>query len=226
MLFFSLTNNLLYFLVTENLIHSNGFEWPLMFFGCVTGNTWHRTCDTWLLTPHISHLTCDTWHLTCDTWHMDFSLLFLQFFGRFCYVSATNQTGWEIQCLPYAGLLLLREGCKKKPLNRRACSYLPQTPPPPTLTALGYHLSAPFWIIWDVRYAVKLILYDFGLNLSKTRQNKGTTNSTNLRWEAWSRWSHKWETIWNIVLLGVSKKSVLGLPWAKQIDLEHEEKKT
>ena len=41
--------------------------------------------------------------------------------------------------------------------------------------------------------------------------------------EAWSRWSDKWETIWNIVL-GVNTKSVLGLPWAKQIGLEHGEK--
>ena len=52
---------------------------------------------------------------------------------------------------------------------------------------------------------------------------KGCTNSTNLRWEAWSRWSDLWETIWNIKLV-VNTKSVFGLPWGKQIGLEHGEK--
>ena len=99
-------------------------EWPSMFFGCVTGDTWQGACDTWHLTPDTWHLTPDTWHLTPDTWF--FSLLFLQFFWRYFYVSATNQTGREIQCLPYAGHFLLREECKKKQLNPQACSHLLQ----------------------------------------------------------------------------------------------------
>ena len=132
MLFFSLTNNLLYFSVTERLIHSNGFEWPLMFFLVVwqvTHDRGHVTPDSWHLTLHTWHVTADTWHVTPDTWF--FSLLFLQFFLKiFFYVIATNQTGRKIQWFPYAGLLLLREGCKKKTIESTSILIHPSDPPP------------------------------------------------------------------------------------------------
>ena len=78
MLFFSLTNNLLYFSVTENLIHSNGWMTVNVFWLC---DWWHMTGGMWHLTPDTSHLTPDMWQLIPDIWHLTHNFVLSSFYN-------------------------------------------------------------------------------------------------------------------------------------------------
>ena len=121
---------MLYFSVTENLIHSNGFEWLLMVFGCMTGvhDRGHVTPDSWHLTHHTWYVTADTCHVTPDTWFFSpFSTIFV---WRFFFMSVLlTKHAEKFSVSHMRDLCCLGKGSRKKPLNPQACSYLPQTLP-------------------------------------------------------------------------------------------------
>ena len=131
MLFFSLTNNLLYFSVTENLIHSNGWMTVNVFLVVwqVTHERGHVTPDSWHLTPHTWHVTADTWHLTPD--------LFLSFFYNFfkdifMSVLLTKQDV-KFSVSHMRDFSCLGKSARKKHwIREHAHTSLRPTPPPPS----------------------------------------------------------------------------------------------
>ena len=90
----------------------------------MTCDMWHVTCDIW-------HVTCDTWHVTCcDLWYLEDweekadRLTDLNNDKGVCRTAPATpglldfgtaiRIGREIQCLPYAGFLII---CFKIDLN-------------------------------------------------------------------------------------------------------------
>ena len=66
-----------------------------------------------------------------------------------------------------------KEKVPKKPLNPWVCSYLPRTPPPPTVSALGNFFSATFLDYLGCLVRCEIDLVKVWVKLDKNKAEEG-----------------------------------------------------